>query len=767
MSVRNRRARKHSRTHIVGFGIAGILGFLALLVIALAVSAGALVNSWLLNLPDYQSADAYLVAEPTQVYDADNNVIAEYYLQNRRIVTKDQVSPYVLWGTVDMEDIRFYQHNGIDPQGIVRAVIAQFTGGAEGASTITQQLVRNTVLSEEQFEQTLKRKVREAYIAIQMEKKYSKDQILMMYINTIYYGHAAYGIQAAAITYFNKDAKNLTLAEAALLAGLPQSPSYYDPTENPEAAIQRRNTILDRMYSAGDITKEECEAAQAEPLTLNLGQVMDEQGTYPYFTDYVKQLLLEDFDQDTVFQGGLKVHTTLDPSTQSMAEQSVKERLEEYGNDELESALVAIDPNTGYIKAMIGGRDYNVDQFNLATMARRQPGSSFKTFTLAAALSNGMNPNIFLNCNSPIQVTPTWQVQNFGNYSYGDIMLSEALARSSNTGFVQVAEAIGADSIVEYAKKMGIDEELPNYTSITLGTVGVPPVQMAEAYATLATGGIHRDSVAITKIEDRNGNTVYEHEDKPERVLDEAIAQAETEVLEGVITDPNGTAHSMQNLITFNQPIAGKTGTSESYRDLWFCGYTPQISVAIWSGYRTESTVYLGRSIGHPDTVSCPIFATFTNKLLNGVERAEFPTTNTKPDYRENSSWEFTNTDSWVSSREDGVVGNSYSSGSNYNSDNGYSNNNGYNNNGYSNNNYSNYGNNNYYNGYTDYNNYNGYNNYDESNGGNTGYNNQNNNYGGGDTGDYSQNYDQGGGTGNAGNAAGTTAGGGGNAAGN
>ncbi|MBR3225015.1 MAG: PBP1A family penicillin-binding protein [Atopobiaceae bacterium] len=761
MSVRNRRARKHSRTHIVGFGIAGILGFLALLVIALAVSAGALVNSWLLNLPDYQSADAYLVAEPTQVYDADNNVIAEYYLQNRRIVTKDQVSPYVLWGTVDMEDIRFYQHNGIDPQGIVRAVIAQFTGGAEGASTITQQLVRNTVLSEEQFEQTLKRKVREAYIAIQMEKKYSKDQILMMYINTIYYGHAAYGIQAAAITYFNKDAKNLTLAEAALLAGLPQSPSYYDPTENPEAAIQRRNTILDRMYSAGDITKEECEAAQAEPLTLNLGQVMDEQGTYPYFTDYVKQLLLEDFDQDTVFQGGLKVHTTLDPSTQSMAEQSVKERLEEYGNDELESALVAIDPNTGYIKAMIGGRDYNVDQFNLATMARRQPGSSFKTFTLAAALSNGMNPNIFLNCNSPIQVTPTWQVQNFGNYSYGDIMLSEALARSSNTGFVQVAEAIGADSIVEYAKKMGIDEELPNYTSITLGTVGVPPVQMAEAYATLATGGIHRDSVAITKIEDRNGNTVYEHEDKPERVLDEAIAQAETEVLEGVITDPNGTAHSMQNLITFNQPIAGKTGTSESYRDLWFCGYTPQISVAVWSGYRTESTVYLGRSIGHPDTVSCPIFATFTNKLLNGVERAEFPTTNTKPDYRENSSWEFTNTDSWVSSREDGVVGNSYSSGSNYNSDNGYSNNNGYNNN------YSNYGNNNYYNGYTDYNNYNGYNNYDESNGGNTGYNNQNNNYGGGDTGDYSQNYDQGGGTGNAGNAAGTTAGGGGNAAGN
>ena len=683
MGVRNRRAKKHSRTHIVGFGIAGILGFLALLVIALAFSAGALVNSWLLNLPDYQSADAYLVAEPTQVYDADNNVIAEYYLQNRRIVTKDQVSPYVLMGTVDTEDIRFYQHNGIDPQGIARAVLVQFTGGSEGASTITQQLVRNTVLSDEQFEQTLKRKVREAYIAMQMEKRYTKDQILMMYINTIYYGHSAYGIQAAAITYFNKDAKNLTLAEAALLAGLPQSPSYYDPTENPEAAVQRRNTVLDRMLTAGDITQEEHDAAQAEPLTLNQGQVIDEQGDYPYFTEYVKQELLQKFDQDTVFQGGLKVYTTLEPSVQAMADEAVSSRLAEYGNDQLEAALVAIDPDTGRIRAMVGGRDYNTDQFNLATMARRQPGSSFKTFTLAAAMTEGMNPNIFVNCNSPMQVTPTWKVQNFGNYSYGTITLAEALSRSSNTGFVQVADAIGAEKIVDTAKKMGIDEDLPAYTSITLGTVGVPPVQMAEAYATLATGGLHRESVAIAKIEDRNGNTIYEHEDNPERVMDEALAQAETEVLETVVTSPYGTAHSMQNLISIDQPIAGKTGTSENYRDLWFCGYTPQISVAVWCGYRTESTVYIGRDIGHPDGTSCPIFASFVNQLLAGLDRMEFPTTSTEPEYKPNSTWDLSNTDKFSSSREDGVYG----------EDTYY----------------------NYYNNYNSYNDYSGYNNYDYS----------------------------------------------------
>jgi len=669
---------------------------LALLTIALAVSAGALVNSWLLNLPDYQSADAYLVAEPTQVFDADNNVIAEYYLQNRRIVTKDQVSPYVLMGTVDTEDIRFYQHNGIDPQGIARAVLVQFTGGSEGASTITQQLVRNTVLSEEQFEQTLKRKVREAYIAMQMEKKYTKDQILMMYINTIYYGHAAYGIQAASITYFNKDAKNLTLAEAALLAGLPQSPSYYDPTENPEAAVQRRNTVLDRMLTAGDITQDEHDIAQAEPLTLNQGQVMDEQGSYPYFTEYVKQQLLKDFDQDTVFQGGLKVYTTLEPTVQDMAEQAVNSRLEEYGNSELEAALVAIDPDTGNVRAMVGGRDYYVDQFNLATMARRQPGSSFKAFTLAAAMSDGMNPNIFVNCNSPIQFTPTWRVQNFGNYSYGNITLAEALARSSNTGFVQVAEAIGPERVAETARSMGIDEELPAYSSITLGTVGVPPVQMAEAYATLATGGLHRESVVITKIEDRNGNVIYEHEDNPERVLDEAVAQAETEILETVITSTYGTAHDMVPLINIDQPIAGKTGTSESYRDLWFCGYTPQISVSIWCGYRTESTVYIGRDVGHPYNTACPIFASFVNSLLGGLDRMEFPSTNETPEYKSNSEWTFTYTDSYTSSREDGVYGeDSYY---NYTTD-------------YSSNSNSSYNNYNSYNNY-DYNSYNSYNDY-------------------------------------------------------
>ena len=641
MGVRKRRARKNARTHIIGFGIAGIFGFITLLVAALAMSLGTLVTSWLQDLPDYNSADAYLVSEPTQIVDVNGSVIAEYYLQNRRSVEIDQVSDYVLKGIVDIEDLRFYRHNGVDPQGIVRAVVRQLSGGSEGASTITQQLVRNTVLSEEQFDYTLRRKVREAYLAIQMEKMYTKDQILMMYLNTIYFGHQAYGIQAASVTYFNKNASDLSLAEAATLCGLPQSPSNYDPIQNPELAKTRRDIVLEHMYDAGDITQEEMEEAINTPLETNPGEFLESESKQPYFTDYVKSLLLEDFDQDTVFQGGLKVFTTIDPGYQEAAENAVNQRLEEIGDETLDAAMVAIDPDTGYIKAMVGGRDYNISQYNSATQARRQPGSSFKLFTLVAALREGMDPNIYLNCNSPMSFGPTWTVQNFGNTSYGNRTLADAFAISSNTGFVQVAEAIGADKIVEVAKAMGISVDLPSYASLTLGTVGVPPVQMAEAYATIATGGVHRNAVAITRIEDRNGNTVYEHEDSPDRALEEEVASAALEVMKGVTQAyGGGTAHVVGESVT-SQPVAGKTGTTENYRDLWFCGITPQLSVATWVGHREEQEIFVNGSNGHPDNTACPMFITFVNTVLDGASREEFPTSSKQPEYKPNSEWTF------------------------------------------------------------------------------------------------------------------------------
>lgn len=647
MGVRTRRAHEHSRTHIVGFAIAGFMGFGALLIATLFISLNIVINTWLEDLPDFQTADAYLVPEPTTIYDSQGTVIAEYYLQNRRTVEMDQINPYVIKATIDTEDKRYYQHNGVDPQGILRAVFVQLAGGSEGASTITQQLVRNTVLSDEQFDYSLRRKVREAYIAIQMEKMYTKDQILLMYLNTIYYGDGSYGIEAASINYFNKHASELSLAEAALLAGLPQGPSIYDPTINPDLALDRRNLVLSRMLEAGDITQEEYDAARAEEVVLNHGAYPDSVGTHPYFSDYVRSLLMEDFDANTVLQGGLQVYTTLDPYWQQCAEDAIQLQLDRLGDDELQFGMVALDNKTGYIKALVGGRDYNISQFNTATQARRQVGSSMKTFTLTTAIKNGMSPEIYVNANSPLQVTPNWEVTNYGGGSYGNVTLRWATEESLNTPYAQVALAVGIDKVISTAHDMGISVDLPPYPSICLGVIGIPPVQMAEAYSVLPSDGVHRDAIAITRIEDRNGNVVYQHEDSPSQVLDPAVAEAVVDVLEGVCYD-NGGAAILSTNYNIGQPFAGKTGTSENARDLWFVGFTPQVTAAIWCGYFEERMVLAYGSEAHVYQTSTPVFGNFAQTLLADTPREEFPDCGITPEYKPNDSWTFSNTDAYA-----------------------------------------------------------------------------------------------------------------------
>ena len=419
------------------------------------------------------------------------------------------------------------------------------------------------------------------------------------------------------------------------------------------------------MLSAGDITQEEHDEAVAEPLTLNEGtSVLDEGGTYPYWTDYIKSILSEDFDTDTIFKGGLKVYTTLDSAMQEAAQTAVTNQLNSIGDSSLDSAMVAIDPSTGYIKAMVGGSDYDEDQYNVAAYGLRQPGSSFKTFTLITALEQGMSPTVILNCSSPLQATSTWRVENYNNNNYGTITLARATELSSNTGYAQVALVVGADNIVSTAKKMGIDADLSAVPSITLGSSGVPPLQMAEAYATIASGGIHRDPVAITKIEDRNGNTVYEHEDSGEQVVDTSVTYAATQVLEGVVK--SGTAASSLSKITINQPVAGKTGTSENNRDLWMVGFTPQLSVAVWTGYRNDNGqgVTVHGSAGIPGTTSCPIFVNFLNTALAGVSREEFPEA-AAPTYKANSSWAFVGTSSGYNSGSSSSASSSSSTSSN------------------------------------------------------------------------------------------------------
>ena len=655
MGIRTRRMRAHSKTHFVGFGLAGVLGFIALLCVTLALSLGAVVSTWLEDLPDYTSADAFLVAEPTRVYDADGNEIVAYYLQNRRSVTLDQVSDYVIRGTIDTEDKRFYQHNGVDPEGIARAAVGQVFGGGEqgGGSTITQQLVRWTVLSDEQFENSLRRKVREAYIAIQMEKTYTKEQILNMYLNTIFYGNGAYGIEAAAITYFNKSAADLTLNEAATLVGIPNSPTYYDPFVNYENCKNRRDLVLSRMLEAGDISQEEYDATVAEEIPLNPGQLTDSESAYPYFTDYVRNLLLQDFSSDTIAQGGLKVYTTLEPQKQQAAEQACSERMAAGGNPDVSAALVSIDNSNGHIVAMVGGQNYGNDTeagqsvINLATSSH-QTGSSFKAVVLLAALEDGMSPTVRIDCQATLQVTPTWAPSNIENIDYGIISLARATAVSSNTGYVQVAEAIGMDKIADMAARLGIDSQIEPVLSSALGTSELTVVEMCEAFSTIASGGVHRNAVAITRIEDRNGNVVYEHEDDPEEVVDSAIVQDATEILETVITE--GSATNLRNYFTADQPVAGKTGTADNYSNLWFCGFTPQLTTAVWVGCPASGSarVYYGGTTGTNATTSIPIWGTYMSAALEGEPRGEFPTSDHEAEYKPNDSWTFIGTSSSI-----------------------------------------------------------------------------------------------------------------------
>ena len=545
MGPRQRHARSRAKTHATPVVLFSVLGFLLVAGIAFGIGMLGNVNRWLSDLPDYTDADEYLVSEPTHILDSQGTEIATFFVQNRESVTADKVSEWVLKGTVDVEDERFYEHNGVDIIGIGRAVLAQLSGRSEGASTITQQLVRNTILSEEQFDQTIERKVREAFIAMEMEKIFSKDEILMMYLNTIYYGHGAYGIQAASKTYLSKNASELTLAEAALLIGLPNSPSYYDPTVNPDVAVDRRNKVLGNMLRIGTISQDEYDAAVAEPLALNVTETSDtgiSVYAHPYFVDYVKSLLQEEFSTDVLFKGGLTVTTTIDPAIQQAAETAAVENINKYpAANDLQIGMSVVDPKTGHIKAMVGGRDYNADpnHVNHAT-AKRQPGSSFKSFTLATAIKMGVNPNITINCESPMY----WdnpggediKIQNIGNHNYGYRSLASATAVSSNTGYVQLAETIGNQNILQTCKSLGLDtSSMHDVLSMTLGTGDVTTLQMANAYASFANGGEHRAPVAITEIKSRTGEVVYTHKDEKTQALTAGDAAAVTEVLETVM----------------------------------------------------------------------------------------------------------------------------------------------------------------------------------------------------------------------------------------
>ncbi len=615
--------KKHPSTAVIAVA-AVVFAF----IVSLCWGIWSVGSSWLSDLPDYKSADAYNTAQPTVVYASDGQtVLAEFQLENRDPVEINEISDYALKGTVATEDERFYSHGAIDPWGIGRALVNNLMGGdLEGASTITQQFVRNTILSSEMDDISIKRKVREAYISIKLEEQYSKDNILLMYLNTINYGSGAYGIEAASERYFSKHASELTIAEAATLVGIPQSPTYNNPINYPENCTKRRNVVLDRMLSNGVITQEEHDAAQAEAPRAQSDRAVDH-GNRGVSVLYELRARSADQRQrqvrvlkDELFKGGLKVYTTLDVSMQEAAEAAAREK-EQAAGDNYEVAMVAIDPDNGYIKALVGGKDYDASQVNMATGtggSGRQAGSSFKTFTLVAAIEQGIDPNTMIDASATAKL-PGWEVANINHTNYGTKSIADAFAVSSNTAFARLILSIGPDKVVDVAKRMGITSPLTATGSLTLGSESVTPLEMANAYATIANGGTHYDPECVERIVDRNGSIVVDNSaPKGERAISAEVAHAATEVMKGVITKGTGKAAALSN----GQVSAGKTGTSENYMDSWFCGITPQLSVAIWFGDRSD---YSHAQRVPSGMSAASTFPDFMNVVLKGKPTEDFP----------------------------------------------------------------------------------------------------------------------------------------------
>ena len=522
----------------------------------------------------------------SQIYDINGQEIANVHAaENRRPVKISQVPKDLQNAFVAVEDNRFYEHSGIDPRGIIRALYANISGRAvaEGGSTITQQLAKNAYLTQDR---TLKRKVQEVFLALQLERQYTKQEILEMYLNQIYFGQGAYGVQAAAKTYFGKNVEDLDLNECAMLAGIPKSPNYYSPLNNLQAAQERKAIVLSQMAKYGYINSSVATKTKREDLKLVAPAKSNEATAAAYFIDYVTQTMIDKYGADAVYKDGLKIYTTLDMDMQKAAEAAMKQlptyRRDDAGIEQPQGALVSIDPHNGYLKAMVGGR--GTDQFNRATMAVRQPGSAFKPFVFAAALENNFTPSTVIN-DAPIDING-WKPQNDSGSFHGRVTMSDVARFSINVPTVKIAQKIGIDKPIYYAQEMGIstfvldgpqnDRQLA--TALGGMTKGMTPLEITSAYGTFANKGIHVKPVVIVKVLDRNGKVLEETKPEQRSVISEASANELTAMLQGVIKSGTGTRANI------NRPAAGKTGTTSDYHDAWFVGYTPDLVTGVWVG---------------------------------------------------------------------------------------------------------------------------------------------------------------------------------------
>jgi len=586
---------------------------------ALAAFGAAALTAFLLFLRT-QALPAAFVPQTTYIYDARGAVIDTYDAgQNREIVPLSAISPHAVNAVLAIEDHRFYHHPGIDLIGLGRAIFTNLKhmDKVQGASTLTQQLARNLYLNQDR---TWSRKIKEAVYALQLEMRYDKDEILEKYLNQIYYGHSTYGIQAAARLFFGKNAADLTLAESALLAGVPKGPRYYSPYYDEENARRRQRIVLQTMASRGFITEEEAERAAAEPLEFRplAGRRPSEA---PYFSDYVRHIAISELgiSEKLLNEGGLRIYTTLDLRAQKLAEEAVANHIG--GDGELQAALVAVDPRTGHIKAMVGGTDYAKNQYNRALAANRQPGSSFKPVVYLAALAQDRFTPVTRFKSEPTAFTydegrKTYMPSNFNDkYAHDYIDMREAIARSDNIFAVHTLMSVGAEKVIEMARRLGIEADLQPLPSLALGAFPVSPLEMASAFGAIANLGERAETVAIERITDSEGRVLYEAKPQKRRVVDAPYAYVLTHLMESVF-EPGGTGYRVADMI--RRPVAGKTGTTNT--DAWMVGFTPELSVAVWVGYDK------GRRISPVEAhAAAPIFAEFLEKTLEPIPPKIFP----------------------------------------------------------------------------------------------------------------------------------------------
>ncbi|MCL2506485.1 MAG: penicillin-binding protein 1A [Endomicrobia bacterium] len=635
--------------------------FIPLCIIALGIIAVKAIES----LPSIGQLENYTPNLSTKIYDKDNNLIAELFTEKRTFVSISEIPLDLQNAFFAIEDNDFFQHWGISTRGIMRAASRIFLKRkiAEGGSTITQQLAKTIFLTPEK---TISRKIKEMLLTIQLEKNYSKDEILQFYINQIYFGSGAYGAQAASKIYFNKDVEDLNLAESATLAAIPKSPNFYNPFRNQDASQRRRNTVLMRMRVLGYITPEQEEEALKVPLPVRREAEKD---SGHYFVEFLRIMLEPKYGTNVLFKAGLSIYTTLDMQAQTAAEKALSEALDKFDESrasafakagrepvKVQGALIATDIKTGAIRAMVGGRDFKETQFNRAIQAKRQAGSAFKPFVYLAAIEAGFTaatlledePMVFLyngtnwdlvsrdltELENLAEILPeeelidtmkVWIPLNYNRKFRGPVTLRTALALSINTVAVETIMKVTPIKVIRAARKLGITTPLSNSLALALGSSDVTLQEMVSAYATFGSGGVKTKPYVINKITDKDGRILEQNVPSQSEVLSPQTSYIMTNMLKSVVE--RGSGWHARNL---GRPSAGKTGTTNEYSDAWYIGYTPQLAAGVWVGYDDRSISLGDKSTG--GNIACPIWTTFMKGALAGKPIIDF----TQP---ENIEW--------------------------------------------------------------------------------------------------------------------------------